>query len=91
MTTFCVFLCVSGLLRERWACGVRGREDLRDAADAGVAAVREHFALFFAVEEVVVVLHADELVPVVLGGDVLEGLEFPRGHLQSTLAIHCRA
>lgn len=45
----------------------------RDAADAGVAAVGEHFALFSAVEQVVVVLHGDEFVPAVLIGDVLEG------------------
>ena len=40
-----------------------------------------HFALFFAVDEVVVVLHGDEFVPAIAVGDVLEGLEFPGGHL----------
>ena len=34
-----------------------------DAADAGGAAVREHFTLLFAVDEVVVVLHGNEFVP----------------------------
>ena len=34
-----------------------------NAADAGGAAVREHFALFFTVDEVVVILHRDEFVP----------------------------
>lgn len=34
-----------------------------DAAHAGSAAVGEHLALFFAVDEVVVVLHGDELMP----------------------------
>ena len=47
-----------------------------------------HFALFFAVDEVVVVLHGDEFVPAVAVGDVLQGLEFPGGHLQE-LAIFC--
>lgn len=45
-----------------------------------------HFALFFAVDEVVVVLHGDEFVPAVAVGDVLQGLELPGGHLQE-LAI----
>lgn len=52
-----------------------------DAADACIGAVRDHLSFFFAVDEVVVVLHGDELVPVVLVGDVLEGLEFPGCHL----------
>lgn len=34
-----------------------------DAADAGGAAVGEHLALLFAVDEVVVVLHRDEFMP----------------------------
>jgi hypothetical protein len=36
---------------------------------------------FFAVYQVVVVLHAGEFVPAVLVGDVLEGLELPGCHL----------
>jgi len=36
---------------------------------------------FFTVDEVVEVLRADEFVPVVLVGDVLEGLELPGCHL----------
>jgi hypothetical protein len=36
---------------------------------------------FLAVDEIVVVLHADELVPTVLLGDVLESLELPCSHL----------
>lgn len=47
-----------------------------DEADAGVDAVRDHFAFFFAGDQVVVVLHADEAVPAVAFGDVLEGDEF---------------
>ena len=42
---------------------------------------RYHFAFFFAVDKVVVVLHGDEFVPAVPVGDVLERLEFPGGHL----------
>ena len=42
-----------------------------DYAYAGVSAVWEHFSLFFAVDEIVVVLHADELMPSVFFGDVL--------------------
>ncbi len=37
-----------------------------DASDAGGAAVGDHFPFFFSVEEVVVVLHGDELVPALL-------------------------
>ncbi len=37
---------------------------------------------FFPVEEVIVVLHADELVPSMLVCNILERLEFPSVHLE---------
>ena len=37
-----------------------------------------------------VVLHGDELVPAVAGGDILEGLEFPSGHLRKLATRVCR-
>ena len=52
-----------------------------NTADTGIGAVREHLTLFFAVDEVVIILHRDELVPVVLLGDVLQALELPGCHL----------
>jgi hypothetical protein len=55
-----------------------------DDADAGIDAVGDHFALLFTGDEVVVILHGDELVPAVALGDVLEGLEFPGGHCAGT-------
>ena len=58
-----------------------GREGGREGGEGAY-----HFALFFAVDEVVVVLHGDEFVPSVAVGDVLQGLELPGGHLQE-LAI----
>ena len=45
-----------------------------------MVAVGDHLVFFLAVEEVVIVLHRDELVEVVFGCKVLEFLEFPRGH-----------
>ena len=42
--------------------------------------VWDHLSLFLAVDQVVVVLHGDELVPAVLLGNVLKCLEFPSGH-----------
>ena len=53
----------------------------RDKTDAGIAAVGNHLAFFFAVEQVVEVLHADELGPAMRSGDVLESLELPGVHL----------
>jgi hypothetical protein len=43
-----------------------------------------HFPLFLAVDEVVVVLHRDELVPAVLLGNILQRLELPGSHRAST-------
>lgn len=43
-----------------------------------------HLPLFFTVDEVVVVLHADELVPPILLSNVLQRLKFPRRHRAGT-------
>jgi hypothetical protein len=47
-----------------------------------------HFPLFLAVDEVVVVLHRDELVPAVLLGNILQRLELPGSHRASTNVPH---
>ena len=60
----------------------RGKAAYRNTAYAGITTVRDHFTLIFAVEEIVVALHRDELGPTVSVGDVLQGLELPRCHLQ---------
>src|SRR5690606_36532674 len=52
----------------------------RDHSDALVGAEWHHLALLLAVEEVVVVLHADELGPAVGLGDVLRLAELPGPH-----------
>src|SRR5436190_3466429 len=52
----------------------------RDNADALVDALRDHLALFLAVEQVVVVLHRDEWRPAVALGDSLGLRELPRVH-----------
>lgn len=51
-----------------------------DDADAGGFTVWDHFTLFFAVEEGVVVLHRYEFSPAVELGDVLELGELPCPH-----------
>ena len=51
-----------------------------DQTDAGVVAEAVHLALLLAVQEIVLVLHADELGPAVLLGDELEPGELGRPH-----------
>lgn len=58
-----------------------GRSTYWNAPDASILAVRYHLALLLPVDEVVVVLHRNELVPAIGFGDVIERLEFPRWHL----------
>ena len=42
-----------------------------------------HFPLILTVEQAVIILHANELMPAVLLCNILERLEFPRGHLHT--------
>lgn len=49
-----------------------------------MVAVRDHLVLFFPVDQVVVVLHRDELMPAVTIRDVLQLLELPRRHAGRT-------
>jgi acyl-CoA thioesterase len=51
-----------------------------DDADAGLQAQRQHLALFFAVQQVVLRLHGDEALAAGALGGVLHGKEAPRGH-----------
>ena len=53
----------------------------RDESNANVVAVRVHLALLLAIDQIVVVLHADELMPAAVFGDILQRLEFPGVHL----------
>src|SRR5919202_4168127 len=57
-----------------------GERAPRDDPDALVDALRDHLALLLAVDEVVVVLHRDELAPAVALGDALRLRELPRVH-----------
>ena len=59
-----------------------------DQAHAGVVAEAVHLALLFAVQEVVLVLHADELGPAVLLGDELEPGELGRPHAAGADVAH---
>lgn len=74
------------LLAQRVSAGIRAGQGAAghgrpgDQADARVVAVGDHLVLLLAVDQVVVVLHGDELVPAVALGDVLELLELPRRH-----------
>jgi hypothetical protein len=60
----------------------------RDQTDARGVAEGVHLALLLAVEQVVVVLHADELGPAVLVGGVLEQGELPGPHAAGTDVVH---
>ena len=51
-----------------------------DQPDARVLAVRDHLSFLLAVDQIVEVLHADELVQTTRRRDVLQRLELPRGH-----------
>lgn len=53
-----------------------------------MVAVGDHLVFLLAVDQVVVVLHADELVPAVAVGDVLQLLELPGGHAARAKIAH---
>ena len=60
----------------------------RDQPDPRSVAEGVHLALLFAVEQVVVVLHTDELCPAVLLSGVLEQRELPGPHAAGADVVH---
>lgn len=68
-------------------CGVMGRISYRHASNTRIPTIRDHLTLLLTVEKVVVVLHADELVPAMLLGHILECLELPSWHLFILISI----
>jgi hypothetical protein len=52
-----------------------------NAAHSCVFAVWNHLSLFLSVEQVVVILHRNELVPTMLACNILQCLELPSRHL----------
>ena len=59
-----------------------------DKTNACLVTEAIHFALFFAVEEAVVVLHADEFCPAVALGTVLEHAELIGSHTTGSDVTH---
>ena len=75
-----VNLCAGCLRSPRVSASSSGKRTPRVHAYFAVKAERHHLVLFLPVNQVVLVLHGDELRPVIALGDVLETLELPRVH-----------
>src|SRR5262249_38605012 len=91
----CDLICLCSFSRPfaRRACAVSFEESSRERTPWNqrytlINAKRNHLTLFFAVNEVIVVLHGDEPMPAVLLGGIKRFGKLPRRHTASAEVAH---